>query len=226
MSSHHCPYCSHYTPITSDTKDIDSSGLLKDNSNGPMSIVSIAYLCMNPECKKYSLRARLYRGFPRNPGELIHEWNLLPGSNMKVLPDYVPLAIRQDYEEASKIIDLSPKASATLARRALQGMIRDFWNVTDKKTLHQEIEAIKNRVDVDTWAAIDAVRRIGNIGAHMEKDVNLIIDVEPDEAALLLRLIEDLIDDWYVDKHDRQQRLEKIKQLAEGKKLERESARK
>ena len=31
------------------------------------------------------------------------------------------------------------------------------------------------------WQAIDAVRSIGNIGAHMEKDINLIVDVDPEE---------------------------------------------
>ncbi|MCP1830281.1 hypothetical protein ACVIHH_005106 [Bradyrhizobium sp. USDA 4518] len=33
--------------------------------------------------------------------------------------------------------------------------------------------------------AIDAVRIVGNIGAHMEKDVNLIVDIEPGEAQML-----------------------------------------
>ena len=72
------------------------------------------------------------------------------------------------------IRDLSPKASATLARRALQGMIRDYWKVS-KGRLIDEIDAIKEKVDPITWKAIDAIRRIGNIGAHMEKDINVII---------------------------------------------------
>jgi len=39
-------------------------------------------------------------------------------------------------------------------------------------------------VDPLTWEAIDAVRKLGNIGAHMEKDINVIVDVDPEEAEL------------------------------------------
>jgi hypothetical protein len=48
------------------------------------------------------------------------------------LPDYIPEQIKDDYYEACSILNLSPKASATLARRCLQGMIRDFWGITKK----------------------------------------------------------------------------------------------
>ena len=47
-----------------------------------------------------------------------------------------------------------------------------------------------------TWAAIDAVRRVGNIGAHMEHDINVIVDVEPREAELLIGLVETLFREW------------------------------
>jgi hypothetical protein len=40
--------------------------------------------------------------------------------------------------------------------------------------------------------AIDIVRNIGNIGAHMEADINVIVDVDPDEAQTLIELIETL----------------------------------
>ena len=55
--------------------------------------------------------------------------------------------------------------------------------------------------------AIGHVRRIGSIGAHMEKDINLILDVEPDEAQALIDLIELLFEEWYVASHVREERL-------------------
>lgn len=67
-----------------------------------------------------------------------------------------------------------------------------------------EIEAIQDKVDPTTWAVIDAIRKIVNIGAHMEKDINLIIDVDSEEAQLLIGLIEMLIKDWYIVKHERE----------------------
>ena len=99
------------------------------------------------------------------------------------------------------IMNDSPKAAATLARRCLQGMIHDFWNIHEKN-LNAEITQLKGKVPASQWKAIDAVRNIGNIGAHMEHDVNLIIDVDPDEAGKLIRLIEHLIEKWYIDRHD------------------------
>jgi hypothetical protein len=66
-------------------------------------------------------------------------------------------------------------------------------------------------------AAIDAVRKIGNIGAHMEKDINVIVDVEPKEAQLLIGLIELLVKDWYIAKHNRVERLKEIVAVSQVK---------
>jgi hypothetical protein len=148
--------------------------------------------------------------------ELLETWKLIPPSAAKVFPDYVPQAIRDDYLEACLIRDLSPKASATLSRRCLQGIIRGYWGVS-KVRLVDEIEAIKDKTDALTWEAIDAVRKIGNIGAHMEKDINVIVDVDPKEAQLLIGLIEGLIKDWYVAKHDREEHLKSIVALSDAK---------
>jgi hypothetical protein len=38
--------------------------------------------------------------------------------------------------------------------------------------------------------ATEAVRKLGNIGAHMEKDINVTVDVDPNEASLLTGLVE------------------------------------
>ncbi len=154
--------------------------------------------------------------------EQVNEWQLIPAADMKVLPSYVPDAIVSDYREACLIATLSPKASATLARRCLQGMIRDFWGVRPGR-LVDEIEAIKEKVDGDAWAAIESVRKIGNIGAHMEADINVIVDVEPEEARLLISLVETLVDEWYVARQDRKTRFGKLADLAKEKLLGRKA---
>lgn len=51
----------------------------------------------------------------------------------------------------------------------------------------------------------------------MEKDVNLIIDVEPEEAQKLILLIEYLIKKWYVDRHDAEMLFSEITTIAEEK---------
>ena len=128
-------------------------------------------------------------------GKELQSWTLLPPSAAKAFPEYVPKPIREDYVEACLIRDKSPKASATLSRRCLQGMIRDFWGIKGKR-LKDEIDALEEKVDGLTWKAIDGVRKIGNIGAHMEQDINVIVDVESNEAQLLIGLIEILVKDW------------------------------
>ena len=62
---------------------------------------------------------------------------------------------------------------------------------------------------------------IGNIGAHMEKDVNLIVDIEPEEAQQLIELIELLFEETYIRREDRKKRLQAIKQVNENKQAQR-----
>ena len=172
-------------------------------------------VCPNPDCREISAEAHFINGTSKYRAEQI--WNLLPRSSSKIYStNIVPEAILNDYEEACLIRDLSPKASATLARRCLQGMIRDFWQVKEKN-LFEEIKTIKDKVEPEVWEAIDSIRSLGNIGAHMEKDINIIIDVEPDEAQLLINLLEMLFDEWYIATHERKERLKKIKDIKESK---------
>lgn len=57
----------------------------------------------------------------------------------------------------------------------------------------------------------------------MEVDINLIIDVETNEASLLIQLIETSIKDWYITRHDREERLKSIVEIADQKELQRKS---
>jgi hypothetical protein len=54
----------------------------------------------------------------------------------------------------------------------------------------------------------------------MEQDINVIVDVDPNEAAILISLIETLIDEWYVHRHERAQRMSKVVAVAAAKKAE------
>ncbi len=142
---------------------------------------------------------------------------LYPVSLAKQFPDYIPKAIREDYEEAYSILSLSPKASATLSRRCLQGMIRDFWKVKPG-TLYEEISALKDKIPDSQWKAIDSIRSLGNIGAHMEKDVNEIINIDDGEAEKLIKLIELLIEKWYIARHDEEKLYVDILEINKEKK--------
>jgi hypothetical protein len=216
-----CPYCQHHATITDDNRASDHTHFEKGNGLGAQMVIWSVVTCPNANCKKYTfevfIRDAKYTGSGSwTYGAIRHNWKLLPAADMKVLPDYVPEAVLADYKEACQIADLSPKASATLARRTLQGMIRDFWKVKPGR-LVDEIKAIEDKVDGDVWKAIESVRKVGNIGAHMEADINVIVDVDPDEAKLLIGLIETLVDDWYVARNAREERLKALADLAVAK---------
>ena len=228
-SSWICPYCNRIATITNSDVTHSEHPFLRVFRDDAYVLLTTVIVCPNSKCQEYTITAALQKGIKRHKRNIaegnvfpdgsvgpILSWKIKPQSHAKQFPNYVPKPIVEDYEEACSIKNFSPKASAALARRCLQGMIRDFWGIK-KATLFAEINAIQEKVDSQTWQAIDAVRSIGNIGAHMEKDINLIIDVEPDEAEVLIRLIETLIKEWYITRHDRQTNLASVIEIA-GKK--------
>lgn len=228
-----CPYCER--PQTIDYENTDeyrrSQLSIWDEGDNKYDLGLIAIRCCNYDCKKVMTRVNLLESKKRyggySQGDLVNPklsktYNLEPDSNSKSQPDYVPHFLVQDYKEACVIKNLSPKASASLCRRCLQGMIRDFFGIS-KGTLSEEITNIKDKCDPDVWESIDAIRKIGNIGAHMEKDVNLIIDVDSDEAQILIDLIEQLFEDWYVTRKKRQDRLSAANDLKDKKSKEKQS---
>ena len=229
-----CPHCEQGAIIRGEDICWYDSILFIDNKDGYRCLTNVFIVCPNPECRRFTLTATLKKLFsvfrPDGSGPpdysglpVLRQWSLIPESKAKSFPNYIPKPILDDYREACLIRDLSPKASATLSRRCLQGLIRDFWRGQVKPgRLAREIEQLKDKVDDDTWKAIDGVRSVGNIGAHMEKDVNVIIDVAPNEAQLMVELIEILLKDWYVAREQKRLHLEAIAKLAAQK----ESARK
>jgi hypothetical protein len=218
--SWNCPFCNHHSTITEKNAGSNRYEFNFDNKYGYQAVKTHVVSCPNPDCKEYTLTVTLHDHVESTPNwkdlKAKKTWSLIPQASIKVFPSYIPVQIISDYEEACLIKDLSPKASATLSRRCIQGVIRDFWGIS-KGRLVDEIEALREKVDPVTWAAIDAVRKIGNIGAHMEKDINLIVDVEPREAGLLIGLIENLINDWYVVREERKKRMQEIVNIAQEK---------
>ena len=211
-----CPYCGHAQAF-SPSHIGDECGFAFHAEWAWCSSKKDAYIiysfrCASKDCEKICVTA-----INAGTGEQV---DILPQVTMKHCPEYIPEPIRRDYEEASLILERSPKAAATLLRRCLQGMIHDFWEIKEKN-LNAEITRLKGKVSPTLWQAMDSLRKIGNIGAHMESDVNLIIDIEPDEAKKLLRLIEMLFEKWYVERHKEEVLLGEIVGIAEDKEKQR-----
>lgn len=214
-----CPYCGQ--------KDTEKRALAA--SSTPVDVADLyravlwVFSCHNPECNASTTFVRFYvrneeqRYAEKVLGKLHIEQRLIPPSRAKVFPEYVPEFVRDDYREACEIESTSPKASAALSRRCLQSIIRDYYGVS-KARLIDEINALEGHVEPQVQQAFHALREIGNVGAHPERDPRLIVDVEPGEATAMIDLIELLIDETYVAKHLRDAKIARAITIAANKK--------
>lgn len=221
MSGFKCPYCSMVMSLNELTRVVRTPTFYGPENHYPLNerlgescLKLTFYRC--PNCHEYSISVKGIGDAVADIGTI----DIRPLSSAMRFPDYVPLPIRQDYEEACAIVSLSPKASATLSRRCLQGMIRDFWGIS-KSRLIDEINALKDKIPAQQWRVIDGLRRIGNIGAHMESDINTIVDIDPDEANKLIKLIELLIEQWYINRYNQEQLYSDIISIDATKRKER-----
>ncbi|AEV30444.1 hypothetical protein SpiGrapes_2685 [Sphaerochaeta pleomorpha str. Grapes] len=204
-----CPFCKKHIQLVKE----NLSTIRMDAGNGNITYV-LGILCPNPNCKKTSVYLAAYTGLYEGPHFVNPDTEKPPIGRFETLfphgtyinyPSYIPESIRNDYMEAACIVDLSPKASAALIRRALQGMIKDKKPQLKNLKLEKQIESLRTEVSRQEYAALTAIRKIGNVGAHME-DPGVIAEqdcpINSIDATDLVHLIEYLLKSWYVDIHD------------------------
>lgn len=224
QKSYVCPFCQK-TQALNNTSFVKqqigfcaASGFVPQKAEDRLTSLKICSIkCSNPKCEKITVLAMNY-------GMTGRVCDIIPKKVIRQFPDYIPQQIRNDYEEATCILNDSPKAAATLYRRCLQGMIRDFWGVSEKR-LVDEIKKLEGKLPIAQWKAIDGLRKIGNIGAHMESDVNTIIDIDEGEAEKLGKLIELLMEKWYIARHDEEKLLQEITLISEEKQEEKKASK-
>lgn len=231
-NSYQCPFCNNYFPLNGYTSNYNTFSFKNEGKidyyleNNPVKISNsdefkdaiLIRKMLCPACDKNIIKLK---GLGKDVKSI--ELSVYPDSSAKQFPEYIPSSIKQDYEEACKIVNLSPKASATLSRRCLQGMIRDYWNISGKNNLFQEIDAISDKVTPQVRQVLDSVRQLGNIGAHMEKDINLIVDIDAGEAQQLINLIEYLMEQWYIHRYESELMLASIIDINQTKQEERKN---
>lgn len=227
-----CPHCDKSQTVVAGRNSQKAEPVGVETIEGTVVLERTAISCSKPDCQKLTLSIRVGADagrpeawIPDSKKILVAE-RVIPRGASKPQPDFIPEVLRADYYEACLIRGLSPKASAILSRRCLQGMIRNFAGIA-KATLALEIHALKKAVadgsadraiSAETVEAIDHVRGLGNIGAHMEKDIDVIVPVDPDEAQHMIDLIEMLFEEWYGARERRTQKLSTIARLGSAKK--------
>lgn len=144
-------------------------------------------------------------------------WQVVPPSRaVQWNDDQVPRFVISDFAEACLTETVSPKASATLSRRCLQSILRDFYQVAPRN-LAQEIAAVRDRVSDDLWITFEALREIGNVGAHPERDPAIIVEVEAEEATEMIDLLEIVIHETYIDRANRKRAAQKAASIVESR---------
>lgn len=121
----------------------------------------------------------------------IHERLVYPqrGEAQPANPD-MPDDIRRDYDEASTILDLSPRGAAALIRLAIQKLCKELGQ--PGKNINDDIGAlVQGGLDPRVQQALDAVRVIGNSAVHPGQ-----IDLRDDRATAetLFKLLNLIVD--------------------------------
>lgn len=195
-----CPNCQRASALTKGNISESQHTLSIENAMGRQTLSTTFFVCTNPECRKFTLLANLNRSSQAHNEEklegLVQAWQLIPKTQPKEFSSSVPQALLEDYREACLTRELSPRASAALCRRCLQGMLVDHWQAAPGE-LSDQFSAIQALIDQPTRDEIETLRNHGRIGIHWESNVNLLLEVEPDEADLLIELVERLLVKWY-----------------------------
>jgi hypothetical protein len=108
--------------------------------------------CSNPDCREICLWVYDQLLWPRRAGG--------PQPNLDLSPE-----VRGDYDEASTILDASPRGAAALLRLAIEKLCKELGE--KGKDLNADIASLVSKgLDKRVQHALDAVRVIGNHAVH------------------------------------------------------------
>lgn len=112
-------------------------------------------------------------------------------------PEGTPIEFARDYREAVEVLGISPNASAALARRGIERVLREHYKINADSLANCISNAIKQKlVPSELSDILDAARTIGNHGAHPLESGHSgeIIEVSKEEVLLSLEILKYLLD--------------------------------
>ena len=190
-----CPWCGH--DQMANRESWTSPAVSSKMGVGKYTGLRIAVnwtTCLNSKCGEVSVQACMeevevnravmgrHDSLTRKVRDL-DRWHLWPKSRARPFPTYLPEGVRSSYEQACYCEEQAPAASATMARRALHEMLKDFCG-SKGKNLKEDIDTLKKQVAqgngpdgvlADSVDRLHHLREMGNIGAHLERGTNEIL---------------------------------------------------
>lgn len=210
-----CPHCGHMVNFDN-PQMVDKNRQTYANQNtllvesGGDKVYLYSCKCPNPDCEK-PIITKWQLIDNKIQVRLVHPFNL-----NRLVPNVVPENIRSDFLEAAAVLAISEKASAALSRRCLQNLLNDKGIAG--RTLDNQIDNAMTNLPSRLSENIDMIRTVGNFAAHPLKaqSTGLICEVEPEEAAWNLEVLEDLFDYYYVQPLIAQERRKKLDAKLQG----------
>jgi hypothetical protein len=154
-----------------------------------------------PACGRTILMLSQFTGGPPGSNRREQTTLLYPKTQARKIQPDVPDRYSKKYAQACAIVNDSPEASAALSRRILQTLLREHACVKPSDLANEIQEVLdSHQLPGHLAEAIDAVRNVGNFGAHPIKSKNTgeIVEVEAGEAEWLVDVLEGLFDFYIV----------------------------
>ena len=153
-------------------------------------------LLFNPEVT-YSKTGNRYAQSWKNA------WVTPPPKDTSInLPEIVGAEFKQNFTEAALTLQISHKASACLSRYILQQILEEKAGANHADPLHIQIQKVidANTLPSEILENLEAVRHIGNFGAHPNKDrtTKETINISFEEAELVLEVVRELLDYYFI----------------------------
>lgn len=203
-----CPHCAVSTAVVFETLGAQCMRQ-RDGNEKAWYRVDYGY-CQSSECRR--LIVRLVR---ETEGEEATKRYVEPHGRARSDTRHVPAGILSDYKEACAVLELSPAASAALARRCLQGLIHEHFKIREAR-LHDAIKKVTELSTLPPHLAegLERIREIGNLAAHPKHNerMGLIVDVGREEAEWTLEILESLFKHCYVEPREYKRRTQRLRE--------------
>lgn len=176
----------------------------------PQAIIKLEFfICPIPSCRNVDVKMI---------GD--KQWNnkemwFHPTTKSKPYPE-IDVDINKYYQEAHAVLNISPRASAALSRACLEAVLVKSFKLKGRldKQIDELIKKIEDKelsLDHLFIEALHGIRNGGNAGLHEE----LKTEISLEEATQILEVLEMFLDEIYINRKERENKLNKVKELTE-----------